>query len=53
MSSELRNFLALSYHELEGMNLKAKEQRKTARRRAPEVGRFPQLRLPRPQPAVW
>jgi glutamine synthetase len=28
MSSELRNFLALSYDELEEMNLKAKEQRK-------------------------
>ena len=28
MSSELRNFLALSYDELEQLNLKAKEQRK-------------------------
>lgn len=28
MSNELRNFLALSYDELEQMNLKAKEQRK-------------------------
>ena len=28
MSNELRNFLALSYDELEEMNLKAKEQRK-------------------------
>jgi len=29
MSSELRNFLALSYDELETLNLKAKEQRRT------------------------
>src|SRR5690349_5379981 len=29
MSSELRNFLALSYDELERLNLQAKEQRKT------------------------
>src|ERR1700720_3019902 len=29
MSNELRNFLALSYDELEELNLKAKEQRKT------------------------
>ena len=28
MSTELRNFLAISYDELEEMNLKAKEQRK-------------------------
>jgi glutamine synthetase len=28
MSNELRNFLALSYDELEELNLKAKEQRK-------------------------
>ena len=28
MSTELRNFLALSYEELEELNLKAKEQRK-------------------------
>ena len=28
MSTELRNFLALSYDELEELNLKAKEQRK-------------------------
>src|SRR5512146_3266493 len=28
MSSELRNFLALSYDELEALNLEAKEQRK-------------------------
>jgi glutamine synthetase len=28
MSNELRNFLALSYDELEQLNLKAKEQRK-------------------------
>ena len=28
MSNELRNFLALSYDQLEEMNLKAKEQRK-------------------------
>src|SRR5437016_6466370 len=28
MSNELRNFLALSYGELEDLNLKAKEQRK-------------------------
>ena len=28
MSTELRNFLALSYDELEDLNLKAKEQRK-------------------------
>jgi glutamine synthetase len=28
MSTELRNFLALSYDELEQMNLRAKEQRK-------------------------
>src|SRR6201997_1641044 len=28
MSNELRNFLALSYEELEELNLKAKEQRK-------------------------
>ena len=27
MSTELRNFLALSYEELEELNLKAKEQR--------------------------
>ena len=27
MSTELRNFLALSYDELEQLNLKAKEQR--------------------------
>ena len=27
MSNELRNFLALSYDELEQLNLKAKEQR--------------------------
>ena len=30
MSTELRNFLALSYDELEELNLKAKEQRRTA-----------------------
>ena len=29
MSTELRNFLALSYDELEALNLKAKEQRKS------------------------
>jgi glutamine synthetase len=29
MSNDLRNFLALSYEELEDLNLKAKEQRKT------------------------
>ena len=29
MSSELRNFLALSYDELETLNLQAKEQRRT------------------------
>src|SRR5438034_1383325 len=29
MSNELRNFLALSYDELEQLNLKAKEQRKS------------------------
>jgi glutamine synthetase len=29
MSTELRDFLALSYDELEQLNLKAKEQRKT------------------------
>ena len=29
MSTELRNFLAISYEELEDLNLKAKEQRKT------------------------
>ena len=28
MSTELRNFLALSYDQLEELNLKAKEQRK-------------------------
>src|SRR5258708_38699857 len=28
MSNDLRNFLALSYEELEQLNLKAKEQRK-------------------------
>ena len=28
MSNELRNFLALSYDELEELNLEAKEQRK-------------------------
>ena len=28
MSTELRNFLALSYDELEELNLKAKEQRR-------------------------
>ncbi len=28
MSTELRNFLALTYEELEELNLKAKEQRK-------------------------
>src|SRR3974377_2114084 len=28
MSTDLRNFLALSYEELEDLNLKAKEQRK-------------------------
>src|SRR5947209_18283416 len=28
MSTELRNFLALSYDELEDLNLKAKEERK-------------------------
>ncbi len=28
MANELRNFLALSYDELEDMNLQAKEQRK-------------------------
>ena len=28
MSNELRNFLALSYDELEDLNLKAKEERK-------------------------
>jgi glutamine synthetase len=28
MSNELRNFLTLSYDELEQLNLKAKEQRK-------------------------
>ena len=30
MSTELRNFLALTYDELEELNLKAKEQRRTA-----------------------
>src|SRR6059036_2641340 len=34
MSNELRNFLALSYDELEQLNLKAKEQRK--KRAAPD-----------------
>ena len=29
MSTDLRNFLALTYDELEEMNLKAKEQRRT------------------------
>src|SRR6478735_9377910 len=29
MANELRNFLALTYDELEDMNLKAKEQRRT------------------------
>ena len=29
MPTELRNFLALSYDELEELNLKAKEQRRT------------------------
>jgi len=29
MSNELRNFLTLSYDELEQLNLKAKEQRKS------------------------
>ena len=29
MSTELRNFLALSYDELEALNLEAKEQRKS------------------------
>ena len=29
MSTELRNFLALSYEELEELNLKAKEQRRS------------------------
>jgi len=33
MSTELRNFLSLSYDELEQLNLKAKEQRRTASRR--------------------
>ena len=43
MSNELRNFLALSYDELEELNLKAKEQRKNRvadaqdPRRAPEI----------------
>ena len=30
MANELRNFLALSYDELEDMNLQAKESAKTA-----------------------
>ena len=29
MSTELRNFLAIPYDELEDLNLKAKEQRKS------------------------
>jgi len=42
MSTELRNFLALSYDELEELNLKAKEQRKS--RVAPEKIRDERLK---------
>ena len=45
MSTELRNFLALSYDELEELNLKAKEERRN--RVAPEQireGRLKYLR---------
>ena len=34
MSNELRNFLALSYDELEELNLKAKEQRRNRDRKS-------------------
>jgi glutamine synthetase len=39
MSSELRNFLALSYDELEQLNLEAKEQRKNRVSAAQDSGR--------------
>jgi len=42
MSNELRNFLALSYDELEDLNLKAKEQRKN--RLSPEKVREERLK---------
>ena len=42
MSSELRNFLELSYEELEELNLEAKEQRKN--RVSPEVIREERLK---------
>src|SRR5215469_9633377 len=41
MSTDLRNFLALSYDELEELNLKAKEQRK---KRTP-IGKIQEERL--------
>ena len=42
MSNELRNFLALSYEELEELNLEAKEQRK--KRVAPDQIREDRLK---------
>ena len=43
MSTELRNFLALSYDELEELNLKAKEQRKNRVAARQDPGRTPQV----------
>jgi len=43
MSTELRNFLSLSYDELEQLNLKAKEQRKKPRRAPQSSGRATQV----------
>ena len=36
MSNDLRNFLALSYEELEELNLKAKEEKQMNRIRKPD-----------------
>ena len=43
MSSEYRNFLELSYEELEELNLKAKDQRKGPRRDGDAPGGAPEV----------
>ena len=43
MPTELRNFLALPYDELEELNLQAKEQRTESRRGSQDPGRAPQI----------
>ena len=43
MSNELRDFLALSYEELEQLNLQAKEQRKESSCCPHDSGRTPEV----------